>query len=62
MISFPFTLIFKYIFSNILLLYDIYLYLHFIKNLKYSLKINQKCLKEVLTQLQNDLYYNKLII
>ena len=37
---------------------DVYLHFHFIKNLK----INHKCLKEVIAQSDNDLYYNELLI
>ena len=37
-ISFPYTVIFKYIFVKIFIINDVYLHFHFIKNFKYYWK------------------------
>ena len=46
--------------KNLLLMTFIYIYI----SLKTPniLKINHRCLKEVISQLHNDLYYNELLI
>ena len=60
-ISFPLALIFKYIFVNILLIMT-FIYIYISLKLQIFLKINRMCLKEVIAQLHNDLYYNELVI
>ena len=57
-ISFPLTLIFKYIFVKILLMTFPF---PFHEKLQIFLKID-RCLKEVIAQLHSDLYYNELVI
>ena len=59
-ISFPFTLIFKYIFCENFIINDFYLHLHFIKTS--NVLENKSCEKEVIAQLHNDLYYDELVI
>ena len=66
-VSFPFTLIFKYIFcENLLLMTYVYVSISLKTSLKTSLKIffkiNHSCLKEVIAQLHNDLYYKERVI
>ena len=59
-ISFPLTLVLRYIFEKILLLMT---FLYISISLKTSnILENHRCLKEVIAQLHNDLYYNELVI
>ena len=58
---------FIFSFNLVFLVYFIVLFLllftfTFHLKLQIFLKINHRCLKEVIAQLQNDLYYNELVI
>ena len=60
-ISFPLTLILRHILvKNLLLMTFIYVYISL--RTPNILKINHRCLKEVISQLRNVLYYNELLI
>ena len=60
-ISFPLTLILRHIFVKNLLLMT-FIYISISLKTPNILKINHRCLKEVISQLHNDLYYNELLI
>ena len=50
------------IFCEHFIINAVYLHFDFIKKLQIFLKMNHRCLKEVIAQLHNYLYYNGLVI
>ena len=60
-ISIPLTLILRYIFVKILLLMT-FIYISVSLKTSNILENKSQCLKEVIAQLHNDLYYNELVI
>ena len=60
-ISFPLTFILRYIFVKILLLMT-FIYISISLKTTNILENKHRCLKEVIPQLHNDLYYNELVI
>ena len=60
-IYFPLTLIFKYIFVKMLLSMT-FIYICISLKLEIFLKINHRCLKEVIAQLHKDPIHNELVI
>ena len=60
-ISFPVSLIFKYIFVEMLLLMA-FIYIYISWKTSNILKINYRCLKEVIAQLHKDPIHNELVL
>ena len=60
-IFFPLTLILRYIFLKILLLMT-FMYISISLKTSNILENKHRCLKEVIAQLHNNLYYNELVI